>query len=197
MIQCDQCQDWFHEGTCVSVRGVHGAFVCPRCRAIPADTHAHNDGDWRMSNTLIYMNLGERFAYVKVDLPECSNLIELFLLPRGHVAFSENKKSRGVRAKANIPADTFVGCYAGIVQFACDPQSEYCFSASEDPEAAEGPVIDAKMHGNMLRFLNHNNSRPNVAACSINGVIHFSTICDIDQGEELTFDYGKYFWFKK
>jgi histone-lysine N-methyltransferase EZH2 len=51
-------------------------------------------------------------------------------------------------------------------------------------------VIDGLIGGNESRFINHSNKRYNVEPAIERGRIWFYANRDIDNGEELLFDYG-------
>jgi SET domain-containing protein len=53
----------------------------------------------------------------------------------------------------------------------------------------DGRAIDGLLGGNESRFINHS-TKPNVAALREGERLIFYSLDDIEEGEELTFDYG-------
>ena len=51
-------------------------------------------------------------------------------------------------------------------------------------------TIDGLVKGNISRFINHSNVKPNVCAIKDKGRIYFHAYTDIAKGDELLFDYG-------
>lgn len=52
-----------------------------------------------------------------------------------------------------------------------------------------GDVIDGKVNGNSARWINHS-CAPNCEAEEIDGHVYIHALRDIDEGEELFYDYG-------
>ncbi len=126
---------------------------------------------------------------------------------RAHTISFEIKKVNplvgyGAFSCDNIPQLTFVGEYTGVVRKRdkkTDNLNDFVFGyvvcQNDTPY-----VIDAEKKGNFTRFINHS-YEPNVTsrwiiADDVCHVIFFSNkfICS---GEQLTYDYGPYYWRKR
>ncbi len=107
----------------------------------------------------------------------------------------------GVKAKQVIPALSYVGEYCGIVRKRKwkDSRNDFAFGYVIGPHDTPW-IIDAAEKGNFTRFFNHSYS-PNLMSRWIitNNIAHigfFSTKL-IQIGEEMTFDYGPYYWRRR
>ena len=107
----------------------------------------------------------------------------------------------GVIAKEKIAPLSFIGEYAGQVRkrIRKDGKNDYVFGYVIGPHDTPW-VIDAAKKGNFTRFFNHSYS-PNLISRWIitDNIAHigfFSTRL-INPGEEMTFDYGPYYWRKR
>ena len=108
----------------------------------------------------------------------------------------------GVYTLSTIPSDTYIGEYLGVVRkrkWRADRSNDYIFGyviGSYDTPF----VIDAKEQGNFTRFVNHSFT-PNLTSkwMIIDGISHiiFFSNRKIEPGEQLTYDYGPYFWKKR
>ena len=108
----------------------------------------------------------------------------------------------GIFAEEAIGALTYIGEYAGLVkkrQRFRDRHNNFVFGyvigLSETPY-----VIDAREKGNFTRFINHS-YEPNLLSRWFihDGFCHiiFFTKRSILAGEQLTYDYGPYYWRKR
>ena len=108
----------------------------------------------------------------------------------------------GVYTLSTIPTYTYIGEYGGLVRKRSwwkDQKNNYVFAY--DIASKRTPwVIDAKRQGNFTRFFNHSFT-PNLTSTWIisEGVCHiiFFSNRQIQKGEQLTYDYGPYFWKKR
>jgi SET domain-containing protein len=105
----------------------------------------------------------------------------------------------GVFAQETLRALTYVGHYAGIVRKRKrkeDKTNNYVFRYLETRFRVPY-VIDAKENGNICRFLNHS-TNPNLLSRSmvIDGIYYiiFFTKRACQKGEQLTYDYGPFYW---
>ena len=105
----------------------------------------------------------------------------------------------GVFAAKELPDLTLVGEYTGVVKkkwFKQNRYNDYIFRYTAGPK--ETPfVIDAQDKGNFARFINHSNS-PNLSCqwAIIKGItrIILYTNTFVREGEQLTYNYGDYYW---
>ncbi|MDN3505193.1 MAG: SET domain-containing protein [Rhabdochlamydiaceae bacterium] len=108
----------------------------------------------------------------------------------------------GVFARKNLKPLTFIGQYSGVVRprnKKADDSNDYVFRYV-DSRFSVPYVIDAKDKGNLCRFLNHSD-QPNLLSRSLvlgdsYHVIFYSKE-PIKEGEQLTYDYGPYYWRKR
>ena len=108
----------------------------------------------------------------------------------------------GVFAKETLRALTYVGEYAGVVRRRKrkeDDANSYVFRYL-DTRFRVPYVVDAKEQGNLCRFLNHSDN-PNLISRSIviDDTYHiiFFTKRACQKGEQLTYDYGPFYWRKR
>jgi hypothetical protein len=171
LVPCEICQHWFHE-KCVNVDPGAASFMCADCMSLPANVGPF---DFVFANTVV-------FSWGIVELPPVSADVEVFFLPKGHVAFDSSNGACGLRAKNDLPEGHFIGCYAGVVQSDVGLKCPFAFRNDVDHL-----VVDAKALGNQLRFLNHSSLHPNVVATLKNQIVHFSTCRSVKKGQELSF----------
>jgi len=108
----------------------------------------------------------------------------------------------GVFARKKLKPLTFIGQYSGIVRprnKKKDDLNDYIFRYV-DSRFSVPYVIDAEKKGNLCRFLNHSD-QPNLLSRSLvlgdsYHVIFYSKEI-IEEGEQLTYDYGPYYWRKR
>lgn len=122
--------------------------------------------------------------------------------PKLTIDFVHPLVGKGLFADQEIQELTYIGHYAGLLkkrQNRKDRDNLYLFGYQVGQK--ETPyVIDAEKMGNHTRFLNHS-EEPNLRSCSINvglfSYVLFYTLRKIKKKEQLTYDYGPYFWRKK
>lgn len=130
------------------------------------------------------------------------SLFEWDLKQKKAIAFAIEKVhplvGYGVIASQTISAFSYVGEYCGEVRKRRwrDSRNDYVFGYVIGPHDTPW-VIDASKKGNFTRFFNHSYT-PNLISRWIitGGVAHigFFSTCLIERGEEMTFDYGPYYW---
>ena len=95
----------------------------------------------------------------------------------------------GLFALEKIVSGSFLGLYSGELCRPEDESSKYMWGYEKDT------VIDAKTKGNKTRFMNDPKKGTNVTAKVVTALgtsyVVFTTVRDVDPGEELTLDYGK------
>jgi SET domain-containing protein len=104
---------------------------------------------------------------------------------------------RGVFARRPIPAATRIIEYTGEVISDEEADRRYDEPPTEHHHTflfalGNGSCIDARVGGNIARFINHA-CDPNCEAVDVDGHIWVEAIRDIAPGEELSYDYG-YEW---
>lgn len=106
----------------------------------------------------------------------------------------------GLFAKVQISPFSYIGEYTGLVRrrrFFGPRDNDYVFGYMIGPKDTPW-VIDAKEAGNYTRFINHSDD-PNVSSRwvitedDIGHIIFFANR-KISVGEQLTYDYGPYYW---
>lgn len=105
----------------------------------------------------------------------------------------------GVFATKKIPACTFVGEYAGMIQQKAPKElrdKTYTMRYTMW-EGKKNFCIDAEKKGNFTRFFNHS-AHPNLGLQSVywRGIprMIFISLAEIPEGAHMTFDYGSTFW---
>lgn len=108
----------------------------------------------------------------------------------------------GVYTLSSIPAYSYAGEYTGIVRKRArwkDRRNDYVFGYDIGSDRTSW-IIDAKEQGNFTRFFNHSFT-PNLTSGWIidDGICHIIFFSNrlIQRGEQLTYDYGPYFWKKR
>lgn len=126
--------------------------------------------------------------------------IETGLHPRVAIRRIDDAIGFGVFASQRIPSCSFVGEYTGVVQERKRKRLKdnyYCVQYTTWGMGRKKIIIDAKDKGNFTRFINHS-SNPNLGLQSIywRGLprMAFISLREIPEGEQLTFDYGSFFW---
>lgn len=104
----------------------------------------------------------------------------------------------GVITCERIPAFTYVGEYVGVVRKRrrSDSRNDYAFGYVIGHNDTPW-VIDSSEKGNFTRFFNHSYDANLMSRWMISdGLAHigFFTTKLICAGDELTFDYGPYYW---
>ena len=122
--------------------------------------------------------------------------------PPLHIRWVDPFLGYGVFASEQIPALTYVGEYAGVVRKRSrrkDRANDYVFGYVVGPKESRF-VIDAREFGNHTRYINHSDE-PNLNSrwVIIDGLCHivFFTNRLIKKGEQLSYDYGPYYWRKR
>lgn len=107
----------------------------------------------------------------------------------------------GLFAEETIAAGSFVGEYTGIVRENnlryLEPLNNYCYEYPILDAIGRSYVIDAT-HGNLTRFINHSTkSNLQPAYAFRDGAFHciFLALREIQKGEQLSYDYGKSYWY--
>lgn len=143
--------------------------------------------------------------HAKVNFWNCS-LFEKSLLEKQSVPIEIKKVNPivgyGVFAKETIPYLSFVGEYTGIIRKRHrkrDSLNDYVFGYVIGPHNTPW-VIDAEKKGNFTRFINHSFT-PNLTSRWLisDGIAHIILFANkrIPAGEQLTYDYGPYYWRKR
>jgi uncharacterized protein len=108
----------------------------------------------------------------------------------------------GVFATKIISSLSFIGEYAGVIRKRhrkTDSRNDFVFGYVIGPHDTPW-VIDAKEKGNFTRFINHS-YEPNLTSRWIisKGIAHIILFANkrIAAGEQLTYDYGPYYWRKR
>jgi len=106
----------------------------------------------------------------------------------------------GVFAAQDIPALCYIGEYIGIIRkrrFRKDRFNDYIFGYVVAGRNTSY-VIDAKEQGNFTRFINHNGVHPNLTSRWVikNRITHIIFFANklILKDQQLTYDYGEYYW---
>lgn len=108
----------------------------------------------------------------------------------------------GVFATKKIAPCSFVGEYTGVIQKRSPKQLKNKDYVLRYPiwEGKKNYCIDAEFRGNFTRFINHS-SNPNLGVQSVywRGIprMIFIAMKEIQEGNQLTFDYGPLFWKNK
>lgn len=119
--------------------------------------------------------------------------------PQVEVRMAHPEVGLGVFAKQKIPSCAFVGEYTGLIERR-DPKKiakSHYFVRYPTFEKRKRFTINGETQGNFTRLINHSDT-PNLALQSIywRGMMRliFVALCEIPEGMQLTFDYGKSFW---
>jgi len=109
----------------------------------------------------------------------------------------------GVFAEKEMAAGAYIGEYTGLVRKRTprkDRKNNYCFTYSIGNWRRNPFIIDAKVDGNITRFINHS-EEPNLDTLSVfaDGIMHIILIArrPIKKKEQLTYHYGDIFWKKR
>lgn len=192
----------------------------PSCKCLGEPFHENKtEASYKEDGTLKeipdwwYYQSRHRVLYECSDLcrcgPECCTRSAQLGLRTQLEVFKTSRKGWGVRTLRNIRKGSFIAEYAGVMTESKDddPFVESVWY-SFDITSEDGPTnffIDASKKGNVSRFINHGCS-PNLIAMHVfyddNNPIMGAHICfyasgDIDEMEELTFDYGSDYWRAK
>ncbi len=120
--------------------------------------------------------------------------------PRLAVRWIDDTVGYGVFARERILPCTFLGEYTGVIQQRKahhQKESTYTFRYTSWQMGRRKYVIDAEKMGNFTRFINHSDE-PSVEALCVywRGMprMIFVSLCEIQEGEQIHFDYGTMFW---
>lgn len=129
--------------------------------------------------------------------------IESTTSPPFNIRFINSRIGYGLFAAKTFKKEDFLGEYTGEVKraiFLSDLRGEYVGEYALGGYDPVRFVIDAKRMGNYTRFINHHDD-PNASAITViaAGLLHviFKAERKIEIGEEITFDYGPYYWKKR
>ncbi|XP_029294652.1 histone-lysine N-methyltransferase EHMT1a [Cottoperca gobio] len=117
--------------------------------------------------------------------------------------FRTQKMGWGVRAMQDIPQGTFICEYVGeiITDAEADKRENDSFLFTLDNKVGDVHCIDARLFGNIGRFINHL-CEPNLLAVRVFTMhqdlrfprIAFFSSRSIKAGEQIGFDYGDHYW---
>lgn len=107
----------------------------------------------------------------------------------------------GVITNRNLAPGDYIGTYTGAVRRikrSYPNLNAYCTHYPTRWWSHHYYVIDAQLHGNEMRYINHSDT-PNLTAMWAvdRGLMHLLFFADeeIPRGEQLTIDYGADFWY--
>jgi len=130
------------------------------------------------------------------------NEIKTHFIPNVYIKWINSVKEFGLFANTNFFENAFLGEYTGNVKKykkIIDDKNSYLFEYSIGYKKTSF-TIDAREKGSLIRFVNHS-SKPNVTPLSVylDGAMHiiFRTNRKIKKDEELTYDYGPYYWRRR
>lgn len=155
--------------------------------------------------TLTYKNEKVRNAILQnePDLESCfrgmlyQNLLYQMCHPPISIGWISKEIGFGVFAKKPIEKGQIIGMYTGVVQkVEVGNPYQLAYQLLDDTIY----VINAKKRGNFTRFVNHSYT-PNLEIEKVHfeGAFQYLFIssCAIEEGGELTINYGKEYWEKK
>jgi hypothetical protein len=127
--------------------------------------------------------------------------IEVGYEPNVSIRWVSEKVGYGAFAEEVIEPDTFVGEYTGVVRenvrVYFQPLNNYCYEYPVPDDIGRSFVIDATK-GNFTRFINHS-KKPNLKPvyAFLDGFYHLILIslCKIEKGEQLSYEYGARYWW--
>jgi predicted RNA-binding Zn-ribbon protein involved in translation (DUF1610 family) len=122
---------------------------------------------------------------------------------RNHPAYESRGRAKGLFAVRDIPAGTYLGCYAGEV-VARDTEVEGLSYHCIDPYDDCSYFVDARIVRNELAYINDFRGIQAAPSCKFNTEArpimgdYYTACCvtlrDIAAGEELLVDYGESYW---
>ena len=128
--------------------------------------------------------------------------IKSHFIPDVYIKWIDSIKEFGLFANKDFKVREFLGEYTGTVrkyQKIMDDKNSYLFEYSIGYKKTPF-TIDAREKGSLIRFVNHS-FKPNVSPLSVylDGTIHiiFRTNRVIKKDEELTYNYGPFYWKKR
>ncbi|XP_034056161.1 histone-lysine N-methyltransferase EHMT1a isoform X1 [Gymnodraco acuticeps] len=117
--------------------------------------------------------------------------------------FRTQRMGWGVRAMQDIPQGTFICEYVGeiITDAEADKRENDSFLFTLDNKVGDVHCIDARLFGNIGRFINHL-CEPTLLAVRVFTMhqdlrfprIAFFSSCSIKAGDQIGFDYGDHYW---
>ena len=116
-----------------------------------------------------------------------------------YIGYVDRSIGYGVFANRDLPALTYVGEYTGVVtgrHLSKTRCNDYVFGYMAGPKNTPF-IIDAKKKGNFTRLINHSGSaNMNSRWVVVGGITRIIVFTNgfIPKGEQLTYDYGKYYW---
>lgn len=130
------------------------------------------------------------------------NEIKSHFIPDIYIKWIDTVKEFGLFANRNFLANAFLGEYTGNVRKykkIIDDKNSYLFEYSIGYKKTAF-TIDAREKGSLIRFVNHS-SFPNITPLSVylDGAMHiiFRTNRLVKKDEELTYDYGPFYWKRR
>lgn len=121
--------------------------------------------------------------------------------PLVSVRYCNQAVGYGLFAEEDLEEGGYAGKYTGVIRKNdrryFEPLNNYCYEYPVPDEIGRSYVIDGTS-GNLMRFVNHSD-RPNLKPVRVfyDGFYHliFLAIRPIEKGTQLTFDYGKNYWY--
>lgn len=126
--------------------------------------------------------------------------IEQNTLPAVSLRACGEKVGWGLFAEKDLGKEAFVGEYTGIVRKNDEHGTinNYLYGYPVLDDIGRQYVVDAKVEGNLLRFINHSKT-PNLKPlyAFLDGFYHviLLTIQPIKKGDQLSYDYGDLYWY--
>jgi len=128
--------------------------------------------------------------------------IKSHYIPDVYIKWIDSVKEFGLFANRNFSKREFLGEYTGNVRKyrkIIDDKNSYLFEYSIGYKKTSF-TIDAREKGSIIRFVNHS-FKPNVMplAVYLDGAMHiiFRTNREIKKDEELTYNYGPFYWKRR
>lgn len=119
------------------------------------------------------------------------------------IRWIDERLGYGLFAEHNIEAGEYIGEYAGVVRrrsLLFRNYNEYCFSYPTSDVNFRKHIIDARDHGNELRYANHSKEPNCEARCVLlDDILHIliRAITDIPANTQITYDYSEDYWHKR
>lgn len=130
------------------------------------------------------------------------NEIKTHFIPNVYIKWIDNIKEFGLFANQDFKANAYLGEYTGNIKKyvkIIDDKNSYLFEYSIGYKKTSF-TIDAREKGSLIRFVNHS-FKPNITPLNVylDGAMHiiFRTNKEIKKNEELTYDYGPYYWKRR
>ena len=122
--------------------------------------------------------------------------------PQVELRWIDDQIGWGVFAAQNLPAQYYIGEYAGLVRRKRfkDSKNAYCFQYAIVQGESTRLTIDAKDQGGISRFINHSdtpNLTSNLATTHNLSHVILYTSRPIPKGEQLCYSYGPDYWKKR